>query len=561
MSGITLEDAVGEVLHASRDALGVSRARCYAMNPSGSFRLAASYGFVSRFGPEDALESGHPLIEWVQRHRRPSFVNSPRDAGLFGEMMQREHYARSLTVPVYQGSRLVGILELQDKLGGSPFGVEDSRRVDAVVQKIEGILVHFNGTSVAEPEPMAEEDREALFLDPHPEATEFPPPPDLFSADEDVETSPLAGPGIAPVGPPAPASGPRLVGPPELSRRETLVFKGFANALLLNPEIDAVVFSLWARERAEVHVAARRPFTAAGQEALLRSLESALRSAVPGVPVPRERALHVEYPLGRAPGEMDEPEGVQTSVIFAGQSTLLLSLVFPRPPVVTSDAALTETHRLVRAAVLQVRGAERYRHSYRSLVHFLVEPDRRAFPQLKAHSLAVGAHCRRLATALRLPAETVEQFTVAGLLHDIGLKDIDLAYDRIAGRRPLDLQELGLVRQHAAVGASLLSRIDFPYSIAPLVRHHHERFDGAGYPDRLAGDRIPLGSRIIGIVEAYDAMVSPHSYRAPISEDAALEIILLKGGTQFDPELARKFSDLVHSSSRAEEETFPQNQP
>src|SRR6202022_1285899 len=104
------------------------------------------------------------------------------------------------------------------------------------------------------------------------------------------------------------------------------------------------------------------------------------------------------------------------------------------------------------------------------LVHFLVEPDRRTFPQLKAHSLAVGAHCRRLATALRLPAETVEQFTVAGLLHDIGLKDIDLSYDRIAGRRPLDLQELGLVRQHAAVGAALLARIEFPYAIAPLVR-------------------------------------------------------------------------------------------
>jgi HD-GYP domain-containing protein (c-di-GMP phosphodiesterase class II) len=155
----------------------------------------------------------------------------------------------------------------------------------------------------------------------------------------------------------------------------------------------------------------------------------------------------------------------------------------------------------------------------------------------------------------------VEQFTVAGLLHDIGLKDIDLSYERISGRRPLDLQELGLVRQHAVAGASLLSRIEFPYSIAPLVRHHHERFDGAGYPDRLAGDRIPLGSRVISIAEAYDAMVSPHSYRAPISQDAALEIILLKGGTQFDPELARKFSDLVHSSSRADEEKLPKNEP
>ncbi len=102
-----LEDAVAETLLTSRDILSVSRARCYAMDPSGSFRLAASYGFGSRFGPEDVLEAGHPLIDWVQRHRRPTFVNSPRDAGALGPLMEREHYAHSLTAPLYQGSRLV----------------------------------------------------------------------------------------------------------------------------------------------------------------------------------------------------------------------------------------------------------------------------------------------------------------------------------------------------------------------------------------------------------------------------------------------------------------------
>lgn len=125
-----LEDAVSETLLTSRDTLSVSRARCYAMDPSGSFRLAASYGFGSRFGPEDVLEAGHPLIDWVQRHRRPTFVNSPRDAGALGPLMEREHYAHSLTAPLYQGSRLVGILELQDKMDGSAFAAEDVPRID-----------------------------------------------------------------------------------------------------------------------------------------------------------------------------------------------------------------------------------------------------------------------------------------------------------------------------------------------------------------------------------------------------------------------------------------------
>jgi len=538
-----LEDAVGETLLTSRDTLSVSRARCYAMDPSGSFRLAASYGFGSRFGPDDVLEAGHPLIDWVQRHRRPTFVNSPRDAGALGPQMEREHYAHSLTAPLYQGSRLVGILELQDKTDGSAFAGEDVRRIESVAEQISTILGQFDGTEVTAPEPMPEEDREALFLPSRPRAN-FPNPPDLFSGSEEAERPK-----------PQAAAAPTLAreGPPQLTPRELVVFKGFTNALLLAPDIEAVVFSLWTREKGELYVGARRPLSAPAQAVLLRSLEGALLSAVPGVPVARQRIFHMDFPLGQGSGEIREPGGLQTSVIASGRNVLLLTLVFSRPPDPSSDAALKETHRMIRAAVLQIQGAERYRLSYRSLVNFLLEPDRRNYPQLKAHSLTVGGLCRQFAVALRQPAETVEQFTVGGLLHDIGLKDLEIPYERLTGRRPLDLQELGLVRQHPAAGAALLSRIDFPYSIASLVRHHHERFDGAGYPDRLAGDRIPLGARVISIAEAYDAMVSPHSYRAPISRDGALEIILLKGGTQFDPELSRHFCDLVRGSASEED--------
>ena len=558
MSQTALEDAVADALATARETLGVSRARCYAMDPSGSFRLAAFYGFGSRFGPDDVLEASHPLIEWVHRHRRPTFVNSPRDAGALGPMMEREHYAHSLTIPLYQGSRHVGILELQDKTDGSAFTAEDLRRMESIAGQITEILSQFDGTEVTAPEPMPEEDREALFLTPRPRATDFPNPPDLFSASEEADRRALAAlsPSPAAVAPRAPA----WEGPARLTRRELVVFKGFTNALLLSPEIEAVVFSHWTQDAGELYVGARRPLAPAAQGVLLRGLEEALLSAVPDVPVPRQRRFHMDFPLGQGSGEIREPGGIQTSVIASGRNRLLLTLVFTRPPMPDTEAALKETHRLIRAAVLQIRGAERYRLSYRSLVNFLLEPDRKNYPQLKAHSLSVGALCRQFAVGLRLPPETVEQFTVGGLLHDIGLKDLDIPYERLTGRRPLDLQELGLVRQHPAAGATLLSRIDFPYSIASLVRHHHERFDGAGYPDRLSGDRIPLGARIIAIAEAYDAMVSPYSYRAPISRDGALEIILLKGGTQFDPELARHFNDLVRDSS-AEEDRPSSNEP
>src|SRR6202011_6335925 len=94
-----------------------------------------------------------------------------------------EHYAHSLTAPLYQGSRLVGILELQDKTDGSAFATEDVRQIESVASQISTILGQFDGTEVTAPEPMTEEDREALFLPSRPRA-EFPNPPDLFSGSE-----------------------------------------------------------------------------------------------------------------------------------------------------------------------------------------------------------------------------------------------------------------------------------------------------------------------------------------------------------------------------------------
>src|SRR5262249_52368173 len=157
----------------------------------------------------------------------------------------------------------------------------------------------------------------------------------------------------------------------------------------------------------------------------------------------------------------------------------------------------------IRSALTDIRAASRYRGAYRSLVNFLLEPGNRPYPQLKAHGLAVGFLARRFATHLKLGAEAIEQITVAGLLHDIDLRQLDLPYERLSGRRPLDLEELSIVRKHPAVAAALLERIEFPYPVGVLIRHHHERWDGSGYPDRLSGEEIPLGSRVIGIVEAF----------------------------------------------------------
>jgi HD-GYP domain-containing protein (c-di-GMP phosphodiesterase class II) len=101
------------------------------------------------------------------------------------------------------------------------------------------------------------------------------------------------------------------------------------------------------------------------------------------------------------------------------------------------------------------------------------------------------------------------------------------------------------VRAHAPRAAALIERLELPYPVAPLIRHHHERWDGEGYPDRLAGEKIPRGARVLAIVEAFDAMTAAHSYREPVPAEAAIQTLFAKSGTQFDPDLVLKFADVI----------------
>jgi HD-GYP domain-containing protein (c-di-GMP phosphodiesterase class II) len=125
----------------------------------------------------------------------------------------------------------------------------------------------------------------------------------------------------------------------------------------------------------------------------------------------------------------------------------------------------------------------------------------------------------------------------------------ELSYDSLYAKRSLTDEELSLLRQHPRVGAYLVEDIPWPYPVAPLIKHHHERWDGGGYPDGIRGNEIPLGSRIIHLCEAFDAMTSPTSYRPVLSDEQAIDILESKAGMQFDPELTPEFKRMVEGAS------------
>jgi HD-GYP domain-containing protein (c-di-GMP phosphodiesterase class II) len=237
---------------------------------------------------------------------------------------------------------------------------------------------------------------------------------------------------------------------------------------------------------------------------------------------------------------------IQSSLVSAAPGEVILfSLVFRRSADPVDRDSAKPVHVLVKNALVEVRSAVKYRESYRGLVSLFLEPGLKKYSALKTHSLNVGRMARKFATHLGLGPSAIEQLTVAGILHDVGMRELN--YDEIYGKRTLNENEIRLVRQHPKLGAFLLEGVSWPYPIAPLVKHHHERWDGGGYPDGLRAEEIPFGSRIIHLCETFDAMTSPSSYRQIYAMGQALEIIASKRGTQFDPELTPAFVQLAES--------------
>ncbi|TAH50342.1 MAG: HD-GYP domain-containing protein [Chloroflexota bacterium] len=155
------------------------------------------------------------------------------------------------------------------------------------------------------------------------------------------------------------------------------------------------------------------------------------------------------------------------------------------------------------------------------------------------HSDKVSEHSGLIARELGLDLDQVDEIMLAAAMHDIG--KIGMRNDILFKPGTLTDQERELAKRHADIGGDLLQKFPMFENGAAYVRHHHERWDGTGYPDKLQGEAIPLGARIIAVADSYQAMTEQRPYRAPLSEEAALQELRNGAGTQFDPNVVEAF--------------------
>ncbi len=164
----------------------------------------------------------------------------------------------------------------------------------------------------------------------------------------------------------------------------------------------------------------------------------------------------------------------------------------------------------------------------------------------KGHSTSVSRYAVALARAMNLPERETERIKLGGLLHDVG--KIGIPENVLRKTSKLSDEEWEIMKQHPSIGASkVLQPNPLLHDLIPIVKYHHEQWNGKGYPEGLKGDEIPLAARIVAVADTYHALISDRPYRKGMSMEKACEILKLGAGVQWDPDLVRQFIQIAPS--------------
>ena len=155
------------------------------------------------------------------------------------------------------------------------------------------------------------------------------------------------------------------------------------------------------------------------------------------------------------------------------------------------------------------------------------------------HVRRVQIYAAGMGEVLGLSKAEIAALKAGALLHDIGKLAVPAHIINKPGR--LTPAEFEKMKIHTTVGAQILSRVDFPYPVTPIVRHHHEQWDGLGYPDGLKGEQIPITARIISVVDCFDSVREDRPFRRGMTRDEAIALLLRGSGTHFDPNVVELF--------------------
>ena len=584
--GEALANRCSQVLYRCLEEVGSTKGALYLRTPGqGSFEVVSFFGWPRGTRPPVSIPEGHPLLVHTHRERRTFVVNDATDSPELAAFGQGGEWPRYLITPVYLAGEWVGLLIQRDRIKGGTFSVErDEPPTMAICGDLESALREFRlYGSAPRPAPPVTVTVAAPVLGPGavpeglPTASalidEVAPVPERLLPPAPMTTPPIHATDLR-----HPANGglprERMYGFPggqdgftALPWEADRTLSGWVAPAPMNPErkrgmvppeqraffweiaglltqiLSAAAVTLWTEDPEEI-----RPILAYSTLPLSPDLQQQiLAHATFHLPSVLQQDL-------RLITRVELEKGSEQTGVFATYMPLLLNetthghdllMVFRQEDQSFSIAEIDAIQQLGRILGLQLQEArlhERYYHAFLSVTHRILKSSESRLPSLRAHSLATARLARDLALKLELPTEEVEAISIAAILHDVGL----LMLDPLMLNKPeLDDEDRKKVRTHPAMAEVFLKDLRFPFDVMKMIRHHHERWDGHGYPEGLRETGIPIGSRIIGLVEAYEVMTSGKSYRRPRGYRQALEELENEAGAQFDPEIVKAFGELM----------------
>lgn len=168
----------------------------------------------------------------------------------------------------------------------------------------------------------------------------------------------------------------------------------------------------------------------------------------------------------------------------------------------------------------------------------------------EGHGERVAAYVIQVAKELRVPARERRRMEYAAFLQDIG--NVRVPHRILNKAQALTEEEFEILKGHTLVGAEMVEQVKFLRDVAPIIRHHHERWNGSGYPDGLKGKEIPLGSRILAVCTAYDSMLRTRAYRPGMDDESAIRELRAGAGTVYDPDVVKAFLKVLKKRTKWE---------
>ncbi len=584
-----LANRFAQILYQCLETVGSTKGALYlSVKEKEGFQLVSHYGFPRLMPPPGALALDHPLVKWVQRERRTFAVNNAAQFAELSVLGQGSENPRLLFTPVYDRGEWVGFLVQRDRVRGETFDVvRDEAPTLTICQEIIAAAREFHfifAVSAATDSQSSPGLLQPVIL-PKPALEEVPPVPvpvppsdSMFPPANPKEFSPglmlegflptdggeeafssLTSSGAYPsrnldeptviVPPPSPGGEPAPAAPlrPGMFLPEQRTFFWEA-AALLGSIVPLAAVALWMDEPQEL-----RPILAYSRLPLSSELkQQILAHATYHIPRVEEKDLRIltksewldENPLR---GIFQTYLPVVLMEEGGGQDLMLLFRLEAKPFSEAEQVHIQQVARMLGFHLQEGRLHEQYHRAFLSVAHRILSSVEGNAPHLRSHSLNTAKLARNFSVRLDLPSHEVEAVSIAAILHDVGTLLLDPA---ILAKPELAPDDLARIRTHPVLASAFLKDFRFPFDVLRIIRHHHERWDGTGYPDGLKGEEIPIGSRIIAIIEAFEVMSSGRGYKSPKGGREILEELRSEASAQFDPSLVADFIDYLASKAR-----------